>query len=242
MWCLAAVALAAAADREADDEVALASRISNELNSSKMTTRLALIALLCGACAGGSICGAGRAGAVVCTRRLAAPRWLLLRGGADELDEELEDDDGDDIDAEVDVDAAAADELPVGDGAESNPFLGGGAGGAGGLDELAQSLGDPDMLKEALKELQDPATQERVKAMMDDPEFQKSMQQYIEQITQDPQFEQLRKQTEQLLEQPGFLEEMSKAMGSIGGADGDALKGLMEGAAKAAEGDAESDE
>jgi hypothetical protein len=31
-------------------------------------------------------------------------------------------------------------------------------------------------------------------------------------------------------------------MGSIGGADGDALKGLMEGAAKAAEGDAESDE
>ena len=78
--------------------------------------------------------------------------------------------------------------------------------------------------------------------MMDDPEFQKSMQQYIEQITQDPQFEQLRKQTEQLLEQPGFLEEMSKAMGSIGGADGDALKGLMEGAAKAAEGDAESDE
>ena len=113
---------------------------------------------------------------------------------------------------------------------------------AGGLDELAQSLGDPDMLKEALKELQDPATQERVKAMMDDPEFQKSMQQYIEQITQDPQFEQLRKQTEQLLEQPGFLEEMSKAMGSIGGADGDALKGLMEGAAKAAEGDAESDE
>ena len=132
--------------------------------------------------------------------------------------------------------------LPVGDAAESNPFLGGGAGGAGGLDELAQSLGDPDMLKEALKELQDPATQERVKAMMDDPEFQKSMQQYIEQITQDPQFEQLRKQTEQLLEQPGFLEEMSKAMGSIGGADGDALKGLMEGAAKAAEGDAESDE
>ena len=203
---------------------------------------LTLLALLCGACAGGSICGAGRAGAVVCTRRLAAPRWLLLRGGADELDEELEDDDGDDIDAEVDVDAAAADELPVGDGAESNPFLGGGAGGAGGLDELAQSLGDPDMLKEALKELQDPATQERVKAMMDDPEFQKSMQQYIEQITQDPQFEQLRKQTEQLLEQPGFLEEMSKAMGSIGGADGDALKGLMEGAAKAAEGDAESDE
>ena len=97
-------------------------------------------------------------------------------------------------------------------------------------------------VKEALKELQDPATQERVKAMMDDPEFQKSMQQYIEQITQDPQFEQLRKQTEQLLEQPGFLEEMSKAMGSIGGADGDALKGLMEGAAKAAEGDAESDE
>ena len=198
-------------------------------------TRLALTACLLGVSAGGSICGAGRAGAVVCTRRLAAPRWLLLRGGADELDEELEDDDGDDIDAEVDVDAAAADELPVGDGAESNPFLGGGAGGAGGLDELAQSLGDPDMLKEALKELQDPATQERVKAMMDDPEFQKSMQQYIEQITQDPQFEQLRKQTEQLLEQPGFLEEMTKAMGSIGGEDVSKAFSALEGAAKAGE-------
>ena len=61
---------------------------------------------------------------------------------------------------------------------------------------------------------------------------------------QDPQFEQLRKQTEQLLEQPGFLEEMSKAMGSIG-ARGlrDALEGPRGGRRNsAAEGDAESEE
>ena len=54
--------------------------------------------------------------------------------------------------------------------------------------------------------------------MMEDPEFQKSMQEYVEQITQDPQFEDLKKQTEKLLEEPGFVEQMSKAFEQMGAA------------------------
>ena len=100
MCCLAAVALAARPIAKPTMRWPGVATISSELSTLAMM-RLALTACLLGVSAGGSICGAGRAGAVVCTRRLAAPRWLLLRGGADELDEELEDDDGDDIDAEV---------------------------------------------------------------------------------------------------------------------------------------------
>lgn len=59
---------------------------------------------------------------------------------------------------------------------------------------------------------QDPATQQRIKAMMEDPEFLSSMKQYVEQITADPQFEALKKQTESLMQEPDFVEQMTKAM------------------------------
>ena len=43
--------------------------------------------------------------------------------------------------------------------------------------------------------------QAQVKAMLEDPAFQESMKQYMEQITKDPQFEALKKQTEDMLQQ-----------------------------------------
>jgi len=126
---------------------------------------------------------------------------LCLRGGADELDEEL--------DGEDDAVADAGVEAPL-----ENPFLG--AGGSplegGGLADLAQSLQDPQLLQEALREMQDPETLQRIRAMMEDPEFLNSMKQYVEQITKDPQFEQLKAQTEKLMQEPGFMEEMTKAL------------------------------
>merc|ERR1719424_2715258 len=116
-------------------------------------------------------------GASACKGRVSLPaahRLHELRGGADgALDEEDEDDD--------DADDAAADEL-------ENPCLGvpatgsgGGMGGGPGLDDLASTLQNPAALQEAMKE---------------DPAFQESMKQYMEQITKDPQFEALKKQTE----------------------------------------------
>lgn len=133
-------------------------------------------------------------------------RALRLRGG----EEDDDDDDADDIDDELDESAGADDDTL------ENPFLAGGAGAVGGegseaLSELAQSLKDPSLVRDALKELQDPEAQKRMKAMMEDPEFQQSMKQYVEQISKDPQFEQLRQQTEQLMQEPDFLEQISKA-------------------------------
>ena len=87
----------------------------------------------------------------------------------------------------------------------------------GPLGELSQTLNDPAMMREALKELQDPAAQERMRAMMEDPEFQKSMRQYVEQISKDPQFEMLRQQTEKLMQEPDFVEQISKAFAGLGG-------------------------
>jgi hypothetical protein len=141
---------------------------------------------------------------------------LNLRGGADmEEDDNDSDDFDDDLDEHVDEDGV--------DGALNNPFLdkeGGlpsGAGGVGGLSDLSSTLNDPKMLQEALKELQDPAVQQQVKAMMEDPAFQESMKQYMEQVTKDPRFEELKKQTETLMQQEGFMEQMSKAFSDMSG-------------------------
>ena len=76
------------------------------------------------------------------------------------------------------------------------------------------------MLQDALKELQDPAVQQQVKAMMEDPAFQESMKQYMESITKDPDFDKLKQQTEQLLQQEGFMEQMSKAFAAMPGMAG----------------------
>ena len=135
-----------------------------------------------------------------------------LRGGAledaddveDDIEDDLADDGEDDLDTDLEDDGAAGDASSSVDAGLDNPFLGGGAPGApgapGGLEDLAQTLKDPAILQEALKELQDPATQQRIKALLDDPEFRSSMQQYVEQITSDPQFEQLKQQSEQLMQ------------------------------------------
>ena len=135
-----------------------------------------------------------------------------LRGGAledaddveDDIEDDLADDGADDLDTDLEDDGAADDASSSVDAGLENPFLGGGAPGApgapGGLEDLAQTLKDPAVLQEALKELQDPATQQRIKALLDDPEFRSSMQQYVEQITSDPQFEQLKQQSEQLMQ------------------------------------------
>jgi len=170
--------------------------------------------------------------AVVAHRSRSEQRVIMqrLRGGADELDSELEPEDDGAID-----EVGAESDPAVGAGLE-NPFLdAGGAGGAGGLglgmQDLASTLQDPKVLQDALRELQDPATQARVKAMMEDPAFQDSMKAYMEQMMQDPQFEQLKEQAEQMMQQEGFMEQMSQAfaemggaMGGMGGALGDAAK------------------
>ena len=147
-----------------------------------------------------------------CTTAAELPIVLArLRGGADaDLDEE---EDGDD-----DVEEAAGAE---GDALE-NPFLDGTAGlpgmpGGPGLEDLASSLKDPAALQEALKQLQDPAVQQQVRQMLEDPTFQQSMKQYMEQITKDPQFEALKKQTEAMLQEEGFVESMTKAFADMGG-------------------------
>ena len=131
---------------------------------------------------------------------------LLLRGG--ESDDSF--DDEEDLDEDEDIDTSAG--MP--ETLEDNPFLpsaSGAAGGPGGLQDLASTLQDPKMLQEALKELQDPAVQQQVKAMMDDPAFQESMKAYMEQITKDPKFEALKKQTEEMLQQENFMEQMQQA-------------------------------
>jgi hypothetical protein len=153
-----------------------------------------------------------------CTHRGQLSIVQRLRGGADELDSELEaEEDGaiDDVTADSDAVAPSA-------GLE-NPFLDaagmGGAGGMGlGLQDLAKTLQDPKVLQDALKELQDPATQSRVKAMMEDPAFQDSMKQYMDQMMKDPQFEQLKEQAEAMMQQEGFMEQMSQAFADLGGA------------------------
>ena len=52
--------------------------------------------------------------------------------------------------------------------------------------------------------------------MLEDPAFQESMKQYMEQITKDPQFEALKKQTEAMLQEEGFVEQMTKALTEMG--------------------------
>ena len=158
---------------------------------------------------------------------------LLFRGGADaDLDDEEEEDADADEDADDD-DAASADD------ALQNPFLDGAGGlpgmpgGGPGLQDLASTLKDPAALQEALKELQDPAVQQQVKQMLEDPSFQQSMKSYMEQITKDPQFEALKKQTEAMLQEEGFVESMTKAFSELGGA----LPTPPGGGAAAAEGD-----
>ena len=74
------------------------------------------------------------------------------------------------------------------------------------------------VLQDALRELQDPATQSRVKAMMEDPAFQESMKAYMEQITKDPQFDALKKQTEEMMQDPAFVEQMTKTFADMGAA------------------------
>ena len=179
------------------------------------------------------VCGVDTTGAtrleVLRSPRCAAPAALpfvleRLRGGADaDLDEE--DDDADD-----DVEEGAV----AGGDALENPFLDGTAGlpgmpGGPGLEDLASSLKDPAALQEALKQLQDPAVQQQVKQMLEDPTFQDSMKQYMEQITKDPQFESLKKQTEAMLQEEGFVESMTKAFADMGGAiPGQAKEALEE--------------
>jgi hypothetical protein len=137
---------------------------------------------------------------------------LAAEGGDGGEEEDMLDEDLDDLEAGMDAPAAG------GDDALENPFLGGAGGDASGpLGELSQTLNDPAMMREALKELQDPAAQERMRAMMEDPEFQKSMRQYVEQISKDPQFEMLRQQTEKLMQEPDFVEQISKAFAGLGG-------------------------
>lgn len=58
--------------------------------------------------------------------------------------------------------------------------------------------------------------------MMEDPAFQDSMKQYMEQMMKDPQFEKLKEQAEQMMQQEGFMEQMSQAFSDLGGVLGDA--------------------
>ena len=156
-------------------------------------------------------CTPSRVGAVV---RGACLTLLRLRGGVDDLDDPAEE-------GVEEEDVMADDVATAGDAALENPFLSmpsGGAGGGMGLEDLASTLKDPQMLQDALKELQDPAVQQQVKAMMEDPAFQDSMKQYMEQITKDPQFEALKQQAEQLVQQEGFMDSLSKAFATMGGA------------------------
>ena len=136
--------------------------------------------------------------AVVLTpRRIPATRFEVarrLRGGQDDAGEEEEEEEEEEALDDLETSVAG-----VGDGddaLETNPFLSG-AGAAGDasqqLSGLSDTLKDPSLVREALKELQDPAAQARMRAMMEDPEFQKSMQQYVDQISKDPQFEQQRR-------------------------------------------------
>ena len=60
------------------------------------------------------------------------------------------------------------------------------------------------------------------------------MKQYMEQITKDPQFEALKKQTESLLQEEGFVESMQKAFSDLG-----SMAAL--GGAPAADGDGEDE-
>ena len=62
--------------------------------------------------------------------------------------------------------------------------------------------------------------QQQVRQMLEDPSFQESMKQYMEQITKDPQFEALKKQTEAMLQEEGFVEKMQQAFSDLAGAGG----------------------
>ena len=180
-----------------------------------MTRRLLLLVLLqlLTASGGGTSpalsCTPSRVGVIA---RGACLTLLRLRGGVDDLDAA---EDGVEEEDAIDDDVATA-----GDAALENPFLSmpsGGAGGGMGLEDIASTLKDPQMLQDALKELQDPAVQQQVKAMMEDPAFQESIKQYMEQITKDPQFEALKQQAEQLVQQEGFMDSLSKAFATMGG-------------------------
>ena len=137
--------------------------------------------------------------AVVLVPRLSpATRFEIvrqLRGGQDDgYESDDEEEDLDDLEVSDDLETSDA---GVGDGDDAaleNPFLSGAAPDASAqLSGLTDTLKDPSLVREALKELQDPAAQARMRAMMEDPDFQKSMQQYVEQISKDPQFEQSRR-------------------------------------------------
>lgn len=82
-----------------------------------------------------------------------------LRGGAEGEDED--EDELMELDAELDggEDDDEADAEAESNLAHANPFLPGGAAAGLGLGDLTKSLSDPAMLQQALKELQDPATQ-----------------------------------------------------------------------------------
>ena len=181
-----------------------------------------LFALLvaCGLLATLAEASVSRLSSSTCTiERLSVPivqqSWRRLRGG--------EEADGDDATADDDLDEEDL-EPTESSVVEDNPFLGmpGASVGAGGpgLQDLASTLQDPKMLQDALRELQDPAVQQQVKAMMEDPAFQESMKAYMEQIIKDPMFESLKKQTEDMLQQEGFMEQIQKAFAEVGGPGG----------------------
>jgi len=156
--------------------------------------------------------------AVVLTPRLLpATRFEVarrLRGGQDDAGEDEDEEEEEEALDELETSVAGVGD---GDDALENPFLSGAASDATQqLSGLTDTLKDPSLVREALKELQDPAAQARMRAMMEDPEFQKSMQQYVEQISKDPQFEQLRQQTEELMQEPDFVEQITKAFAGIG--------------------------
>ena len=54
--------------------------------------------------------------------------------------------------------------------------------------------------------------------------LQDSMKHYMEQMTKDPAFEQLKQQAEAMLSQEGFMEQMAQAFADIGKSTGDPTK------------------
>jgi pantoate kinase len=108
------------------------------------------------------------------------------------------------------------------EGARSNADAGGRASASVLAASDAIDSGEPAEAEaeDALRELQDPAVQQQVKAMMEDPAFQESMKSYMEQIIKDPMFESLKKQTEDMLQQEGFMEQIQKAFAEVGGPGG----------------------
>jgi len=141
---------------------------------------------------------------------------VRLRGGAEGNDEDDEEEDMETEDGASEVCAGLDNPYLDESGGVTAPGMG--PAGAGlEFDDLASTLQNPEAMQQTLKMLQDPEAMKRVKAMMEDPEFQKSLQQYVQQITADPKFQTLRDQTEKMLEQPEFMEQMSKAFSEMGG-------------------------